>query len=380
MELKKLMELRNDKVTELQALISVAKTENRAINEEETIKFDALDKEIKGIDATIKMEERARDLKLNVIVDDKKTELKEEEVEERAFASFIRNNVIENRADVNLTTSDNGAVIPKTIAKKIIETVKELSPIYALATKYAVKGELIFPVYDEATQKITCAYAADFTALTSTSGKFTSVSLKSFLAGALTKVSQSLVNNSDFDLVNYVVTKMATAIAEFLEKELLVGTTDKMTGILSSTYGTTGLAATAITSDELIDLQMVVPEVYQANAVWIMNKATFKAIRKLKDLNGAYIMNKDVTTKFGWELLGKPVYTSENMPVMAISAKAIAYGDMTGLYVNVVQNVEIQVLRELFATEHAIGVVGWVEADSKIIEPQKIAVLTMKAS
>jgi len=51
---------------------------------------------------------------------------------------------------------------------------------------------------------------------------------------------------------------------------------------------------------------------------------------------------------------------------------------MSGLYVKLVQNVEIQVLRELFATEHAIGVVGWVEADSKIIEPQKIAVLTMK--
>jgi len=382
MKLKSLIEQRNDKITEMQTLVSGAKTEERAMGAEEMTKFETLSNEVAGIDLTIKAEERARALE---IIEDKKKDDKAEdraveEGETRAFDNYVRGVVTENRADVNLTVANNGAVIPKTIANKIIETVKELSPIYTLATKYSVKGELIFPVYDESTQKITCAYAAEFTALTSTSGKFTSVSLTGFLAGALSKISQSLINNSEFNLVNYVITKMATAIAEFLEKELLVGTAAKMTGILSSTKGIVGLAATAITSDELIDLQMVVPEVYQPNAVWMMHKATFKAIRKLKDLNGAYILNKDLTMKFGWELLGKPVYISENMPVMAIGAKAIAYGDMTGLYVKLVQNVEIQVLRELFATEHAIGVVGWVEADSKIIEPQKIAVLTMAAA
>jgi len=379
MKLKSLIEQRNDKITEMQTLVSGAKTEERAMGAEEMTKFETLSNEVAAIDSTVKAEERARALE---IIEDKKKDDKAEdraveEGETRAFDNYVRGVVTESRA-TNLDVATNGAVIPKTIANKIIETVKELSPIYTLATKYSVKGELIFPVYDESTQKITCAYAAEFTALTSTSGKFISVSLTGFLAGALSKISQSLINNSEFNLVNYVITKMATAIAEFLEKELLVGTAAKMTGILSSTKGIVGLAATAITTDELIDLQMVVPEVYQANAVWIMHKATFKAIRKLKDLNGAYILNKDLTMKFGWELLGKPVYISESMPTMAISAKAIAYGDMSGLYVKLVQNVEIQVLRELFATEHAIGVVGWVEADSKIIEPQKIAVLTMK--
>ncbi|UQT47490.1 hypothetical protein M5E87_21305 [Flavonifractor plautii] len=52
-------------------------------------------------------------------------------------------------------------------------------------------GNLTIPSYDESTQKITMAYATEFTALTSTSGKFTSISLSGFLAGALTKVSIS---------------------------------------------------------------------------------------------------------------------------------------------------------------------------------------------
>lgn len=378
--LKGLVEQRNDKVAELQAIIEGAKAETRAMDEGEITKFTTLETEIASIDATIKAEERARDLTLSDVTDEKKDDIKIEVVEERAFANYVRGEISETRADMNLEKASNGAVVPKTIAKKIIETVKELSPIYALATKYNVKGELTFPVYDEATQKITCAYATEFTALASTSGKFTSVSLTGFLAGALSKVSQSLVNNSDFNLVNFVIQKMAEAIALFLEKELLVGTTNKMTGILSSTVGITSTAATAITADELIDLQMSVVEIYQADSVWIMNKSTFKAIRKLKDGQGNYLLNKDATMKFGWELLGKPVYISENMPVIAASAKAIAYGDMSGLYVKLVEDVAIQVLREKYADEHALGVVGWIEADSKIVEPQKIAVLTMKAS
>lgn len=377
--LKSLTEQRNDKVLELQALVDGAKAEVRALNDDEVAKFDALDKEIKNIDATIKKEERARDLSINVIRPEKKEELRAEEIEERAFANYVRGTIGEERA-TNLDVSTNGAVIPKTIAKKIIETVKELSPIYSLATKYNVKGELSFPVYDEATQTITCAYSDEFTPLASASGKFTSVSLTGFLAGALTKVSQSLVNNSDFDLVNYVINKMATAIAEFLEKELIVGTSLKMTGVISSTKGTTAASATAIVADDLVDLQLEVPEIYQPNAVWIMNKDTFKAIRKLKDSTGDYLLNKDATKEFGWELLGKPVYITSNMPTIAASAKTVAYGDMSGLYVKLVQNVEIQVLREKFADEHALGVVGWVEADSKIVEPQKIAVLTMKSA
>lgn len=378
MNLKKLLELRNDKVVALQGLMNKAKTEERAMTTEEMTSFETLEGEISGLDKTIKAEERARTLTITGVTDEKKEELRAEDIELRAFANFIRGEITENRAET-LSKSANGVVIPKSIANKIIESVKELSPIYALATKYTVKGELVFPVYDETTEAITVAYANEFSALASTSGKFTSVSLTGFLAGALTKISKSLVNNSDFDLVNYVIRKMGEAIALFLEKELLVGTAGKMTGVLSSALGITGLSATVITADELIDLQMVVPEVYQAGASWIMNKATFKAIRKLKDSDGAYLLSKDVTKGFGWDLLGKPVHISQNMPLMAASTKAIAYGDFSGLYVKLVENMDIQVLIEKYADEHAVGVVAWVETDSKIIEPQKLAVLTMKA-
>jgi HK97 family phage major capsid protein len=68
------------------------------------------------------------------------------------------------------------------------------------------------------------------------------------------------------------------------------------------------------------------------------------------------------------------------MPKMAAGKTAIIYGDMSGLAVKVSEDMNIEVLREKFATEHAIGVVGWLEMDSKIENEQKIAVLKMKAA
>ena len=376
--LKSLTEQRNDKVTELQAIVDKAKVEVRAMTGEENTQFTTLENEIKALDNTIAAETRARGLE---IIEEMKNEKKDTkaELEERAFGNYIRG-VVEERIDVNLTTGDNGAVIPSSIANKIIKKVYDISPIYQLATRYNVGGTLNIPYYDEATQSITMAYATEFTELESTSGKFTSIELKGFLAGVLTKVSKSLINNSQFDIVNFIITAMAESIARWIENELLNGTTDKVDGLKGVTQSVTAAATTAITADELIDIQELVPDVYQGAAIWIMNKATRKAIRKLKDGDGTYLLQKDFNAKWGYTLLGKDVYTTDNMSAMVAGKTAIFYGDMSGLAVKLAEDVSIEVLREKFATQHAVGVVGWIEIDSKVENAQKIAKLVMKAA
>ncbi|RXI50189.1 phage major capsid protein [Clostridium tetani] len=369
---KGLTEKRIELMVEMEGIVHKTKAETRALNDEEEKRFNEIKTEVEAIDRTLAAVEEQRALQ------DKTPAKKEPEKEQRAldeekFLRFIKG---EERA---LDVANNGGIIPTTIANKIIEKVKELSPIYQMATVYNVGGDLVFPVYDETTP-IQATYVEDLTELTEQTGKFTTVKLQNFIIGVLAKVSKSLMNRSDFDLVGFVVNKVAQAMAEMLEKECLVGTSGKMTGVLSATQGITAASSTTITADELIDLQDSIPDVYQANACWIMNKTTRKAIRKLKDNDGNYLLNKDITTPFGYSLLGKQVYISENCPEMAAGNKSIVYGDMSGLYVKLTQNVEIQVLIEKYATQHAVGVVGYVEADSKIVEPQKLAVLTMKSA
>lgn len=378
-DLKSLEEQRNEAVQAMKDMTSAAETEKRAFNDEEAKKFDELEATVKKLDASIERMQRARDLELNVTAPKKKAELTKEELEERAFESYIRD-VVEERADANLTKGDNGAVIPTTIAKKIIKKVHEISPLYARATKYNVKGNLSIPYYPADSNDVAMAFADEFTELESTTGKFGSIDLTGYLAGALTKVSKSLINNSAFNIVDFVVTNMSEEISRFIENQLLNGTTGKVAGIITGiTQSVTAAAATAITSDELISLQETVPDAFQNNACWIMSRATRTAIRKLKDGEGRYILNQDATTKWGYTLFGKPVYVSENMADMAAGKTAIIYGDMSGLAVKLSEAMEIEVLREKYATQHAVGVVAWTEFDAKVENAQKLAKLVMKA-
>ena len=287
---------------------------------------------------------------------------------------------MQERADDNLAVGENGAVIPSSIVNKIIQKVHDISPIYQMATKYNIGGTVSIPYYDEETKSITMAYATEFTELEGTAGKFGSIELKGFLAGALSKVSKSLINNSSFQIVPFVVNAMANSISGWIEKELLVGTADKIEGLKGVKQNIDAAAATKITADELIDLQEAVPDAFQAGAVWIMNKSTRTSIRKLKDGDGNYILNKDASATWGYTLFGKDVYTSENMPEMAAGQTAVYYGDFSGLAVKVSEDVSIEVLREKFATQHAVGVVAWLEMDAKVENAQKIAKLTMKKS
>lgn len=375
MKLKALIEKRNALMDEMDGLFQTCEgEESRAFSEEEAARFNELESEIRSLDVTISAAEARERMERREANGEPDADMEQRALDEKNFLAFCRG---ETRA---LDVANNGAIIPAHIANKIIETVKELSPIYSMCTIYNVGGDLIFPVYDETSSSISAAYVEDLTELTEGTGKFTSVKLENFIVGCLAKVSKSLMNRTDFDLLSFLVRKVAQAIAEFLEKELVVGTASKMVGVTATGNGITAAASTAVTADELIDLQMTVPEVYQGNAVWLMHKDTLKAIRKLKDSDGNYLLNRDLTAAFGWSLLGKRVYITESMPKMEAGKKAVVYGDISGLYVKLAQGVELQVLMEKYATQHAVGVVGYVECDSDIVEPQKLAALTMKAA
>lgn len=378
--LKALMEKRDELRQNMDALVGAADAEKRAMSGEEAAAFDAAEREIRAIDETVERQERARRLDRRAVPSDGEERAA---AEERAFADYILGRSSELRAgEQNMSMANNGAIIPTTIANRIIKAVKDRCPILERATVYNVKGALKVPVWGKAntTHDIAVGYQTEFTDITADSGQFTSVDLGGYLAGALTLIGRSVENNGAFSVVDFIVNQMADEIAVWLEGQLLTGAgSSAAQGATATTNTLAAASATAITADELIDLQAKVKQAYQANACWIMNPATFTLIKKLKDANNRYLLQDDVTGEFPYRLLGKPVFLSDNMPTVTASAKAVLYGDCSGLSVNFRENISIEVLREKYATQHAIGVVSWFEFDSKVTDNQKLAVLTMKA-
>lgn len=384
---KGLNEKKNDLITRAEEVLNKAKEEKRELTEDEAMELAEIRDDVKKIKETLELKgffdkeggrEPMEEKKVTEVEVERKCGDKEERAldEERAFADYIRGVVNNRGVDVNMTLTDNGAVIPTTIANRIIKKVYDISPILERSTKYNVKGKLELPYYDVSTQTINVAWATEFEELNSSVGKLKSISLSGYLAGALTLISRSLINNSQFDIVAFVVDEMAYSIHRFIENVLLNGSGD-VAGLSTLTNVKTTASESAITANELIEAQAKVKDIFQADAIWIMSPATRTAIRELKDNYGRYLLQDDISLPFGKSLLGKPVYVSDNMSDITAGKNVIYYGDMKGLATKFSEDINIQVLREKYATQHAIGVVGWLEFDSAVEDAQKIVAVKM---
>ena len=287
---KYLEEKHNDLITRAEEVLNLAKEEKRELTEEEAKELTEIRDEVGRIKETIDLEDNFREMKtMERKMDDEPKEekvvetrainvggetLNVREDEYKAFESFIRG--IENRDDpVNMTKGANGAIIPTTIVDWIIRKVYDICPILERSQKFNVVGNVSVPYYPADANNINVAYAEEFSALTSTAGKFGSVTLTGFLAGALTKVSRSLVNNSKIDIVGFVVDEMSRAMKRFIEHELLIGSPAhdevpaKVLGLSTLTNGIVAESASAITADEIVKLHDKIKDEFQTNAIWI---------------------------------------------------------------------------------------------------------------
>lgn len=406
--MKELIEKKNDLITRAESIVNTAKSEKRELTEEEATELTELRDNVKKITRDLGLMDDVDKIGLEKVKEEKKKEGEAEmkkveannersiEIRERnEFENYIRGFTVHERdgdppTPVNLGKDSydpthpaggaGGKLIPTTIVQYIIRKVYDICPILERSQKFNVRGKLDIPKYPANDNNITVAYQEEFSPLVSSSGSFNTVTLDGFLAGCLTKVSRSLINNLQFDIVGFVVREMAYAITRWIEGELLNGTSGKITGLSDLTNGITAAAQNAITADEVVKLHDKIKDQFQRNAIWIMSPATRTALRLLKSSTGYYLLNDDISTPFGTSLLGKPVYVSDNMHEIAAGNTAIYYGDMMGLATKFNENMNIEVLRERYADEHAYGVIGWLEFDAKVIDEQQIAKLTMASA
>ena len=386
---KELTERKNDLITRAEGVLTKARMEKRELTEAEAAELAEIKDNVERIKKTLEVKgffdgEEAKEAppaKTEVEVEKEVQETREQEQraadERKAFEAFIRGKVNERANNLTPAEGSGQVLIPTTRAREIIKKVYDISPILERSQKMNIKGNLKIPYYDESTTTITVAYANEFEELASNVGAFTTIELTGYLAGTLSLISRSLINNSQFDVVGFVVDRMAYDIHRFIEGELLNGTDGKVTGLSDLTNTMTAASGTEITADEVIKLKDNIKDVFQGNAIWIMSPATRTALRLLKDEVGRYLLQDDITSPFGTTLLGKPIYVTDNMSDMAAGNTAIYYGDMSGLTTKFSEDMNIEVLREKYATQHAIGVVGWLEFDSKVNDAQKITALKM---
>lgn len=214
---------------------------------------------------------------------------------------------------------------------------------------------------------------------------FNQVSISAYKLATMIKVSEELLNDSVFNLESYIAKEFGRRIGNKEEEAFFIGNgTGKPTGILAATsggeLGKTTASATAISLDEIMDLFFSLKSPYRKKATFIMNDATVKAVRKLKDGQGQYLWQPSVTAGTPDTILNCPVLTSTYMSTIEAAAKTIVFGDFGYYWVADRQGRSFKRLNELFAVTGQVGFVASQRLDGKLILPEAVKYLQQKAS
>ena len=281
------------------------------------------------------------------------------------------------------TDSEGGYLVPDEFEQTLVEALQQENIFRSLANVITTSsGDRKIPVV---ASKGTASWVDEEGTIPESDDSFGQVSIGAYKLATMIKVSEELLNDSVFNLESYITQEFARRVGNKEEEAFFTGDgTGKPTGILAASngaqVGVTSASATAITLDEILDLFYSLKAPYRNRATFVMNDATVKAIRKLKDTTGQYLWQPSIQAGTPDTILNRPLYTSAYVPVIAAGAKTVVFGDFSYYWVADRQGRVFKRLNELFAATGQVGFIATQRVDGKLILPEAIQVLQQKAS
>ncbi len=183
--------------------------------------------------------------------------------------------------------------------------------------------------------------------------------------------TQKMLDDGIIDIAAWLADEVQTTFAELEGAAFVSGDgTKKPRGILSydkvantdyewgklgySVSGAAGAFAAGTGGyDALLNLHYSLKSGYRNNASWVMSDPTMLAIRKFKDGDGNFIWRAPDAAAEMATILGKPVYSDDNMPKIEAGAFPIIFGDFRRGYM-VLDRQGIRVLRDPFTDKPRI--------------------------
>ena len=396
--MNKLQELRNKRHevwNQAKAYLEEKRGEDGLVSAEDTAAYEKMEQEVVDLGKEIDRLERQRDMDMKLsqatsrpVVTDPMTEVEDKtgrgsKEYSRDFWNVMRkkNAVITNALQVG-TDSEGGYLAPDEFEQTLVEALEEENIFRHLANVIQTSsGDRKIPVV---ATKGTASWVDEEAAIPESDPAFGQVSIGAYKLATMLKVSEELLNDSVFDLESYIAKEFGRRMGSKEEEAFLVGDgTGKPTGIFHTTgggeLGVTAAAEAEVTADELIDLFYSLRAPYRKNAVFIMNDATVKLIRKLKDQTGQYLWQPSLTAGTPDTILNRPVYTSSFVPLAEAGTFTVAFGDFSYYWIADRQGRSFQRLNELFAATGQVGFRATQRVDGKLILPEAVKLLQMKA-
>lgn len=375
LDLKSLIEKRNNVLEEGNKLAKVAET--RSLKEDELKKLKEYRSQVETINSTIDSVKEFRDLEaasdtkdfVEKKTEDKKpenektelrskehtAELKTKKPEYRALELYLRGKkdtqefrdlqsagMTAGNATVG-SDGNGGLTISDTVFNDIITKAGNVSPVFNLVHQYpSISGTLEIP--REMSSVSGEGFVGELKSVPSLTSQVSNLKLNPIRVGAFFQFTQSLINNSAIDIVSYAEGRVAKDIARTAARNILVGKrsteSDGFAPIVGDTdvqgFKMSGAQPTAI---DILKMHASLNQLYVSNAAWVISPAMKQVLETLQNGDGRFLLFDNVmgngVNNQVYNLLGSPVYVDD---ALTGAASEIIYGDLNAAYALDVQN------------------------------------------
>ncbi|MCB5201893.1 phage major capsid protein [Neorhizobium sp. T786] len=319
-----------------------------------------------------------------------------EEVKDREYTDAFRAHFRkgEVQASLNKGADDEGGYLaPVEWDRTIVDKLVEISPMRQIAQVQTISGagfKKLFNLRGTGSGWVGETAARPETA-TPEFGPLTFTPGELYANPAAT---QQMLDDAEINLEQWLASEVETEFAYQEGVAFVSGNgTNKPNGFLTYVTGAanaaahplgaialkTAASATAIVTDELIDLVYMLPQVMQQNARFATNRNALGTVRKLKDGDGNYIWQPSFQIGQPSQLLGYPVTEMAAMPNIAASAVPIAFGDFRRGYL-VIDRTGVRVLRDPYSNKPYVMFYTTKRVGGGVQDPQAIKALKMAAT
>lgn len=388
MNVKALVEKKNTLLDELDTLANTVEKEVRGLTEEEETRSAEIKKEVEQLDKSIELaESRSKEEAVIETHEEERAVEKDMNYEVRAVEQFLRGQDGEEVRAVTAGATPGSLTVPTNLSNLIIEKLFEVASIFSLTRRFTPAGGVLEVLREQ--DLGTAGFVGEMTNLTPNDFTMDKVRLTQKRAGTAIELSQHLINDSGIDVVNYAIDLLSRRLALTLDRNVLVGTGDEnnqFEGMIGQADigNVTTAAASTIGPDDLLDLYNSIHPQYQANAVFVMNRATFNTLVKLKDGFGHYYFIRDITASgAGYRLFGMPVLIVDAMPDVADNAQAVLFADFQEAYATMIKRgLNLQHIMgdttQALRGSHLLLLDGYF--DGKVLNPAAAKFLKVKAA
>ena len=399
--MNKILELRSKRNTlweQTKAFLEEHRGENGLVASDAVEQYDRMAQEVKDLGAEIERLEQQAQIDAQLAaptsrpVSGKPMIMTEERAATKtgtkeyteAFWNMIRNRgnygEVHNALSVG-EDSEGGFTVPDEFERKLVEALEGNNIFRGMATVIRTSsGTRKIPIAEDTGE---ASWIDEGEEIPESDTTFGQTMLSAYKLGTMIKISNELLNDSAFDLASYIARRFGVRMGNAEERAFITGDgVGKPLGLLDDAgakIGVTAAKTTAISFDEVFQLYYALKAPYRKKAEFLCSEALVLQLMTIKDNNGNYIWKPGLDIGKPDTLLNRPLKTSAFMPEVAAGNKVMAFGDYSYYWIADRQNRTFRRLNELYARTDQVGFLTTQRVDGKLILPEAVQVLRMKA-